>query len=138
MTRQLRVAALAVGLHAAASAAHGVPHAAVPVPLAPWQWAFVYGVIVLAPLVALGLLRRGKVEVGGTLLAVSMAASLLFGVYFHFVAPTPDHVGAVPAGPWRGPFRVTALVAAIVDAVGVFVGVRLMDGRWRSDTAAEA
>ena len=138
MTRQFRVAALAVGLHTAASAAHGVPHAVIPVPLAPWQWAFVYGVIVLAPLVALGLLWRGREAAGATLLAVSMAASLAFGVYFHFVAPTPDHVGAVPAGPWRGPFRVTALLVAVTDAVGALVGVRLLGSSRRNSTAVEA
>ncbi|NHN58904.1 MULTISPECIES: hypothetical protein [Halorussus] len=137
MARELRVAALAVGLHTAASAAHGVPHAAIPVPLSRWQWAFVYGVIVLAPLVALGLLWRGQEATGATALAVSMAASLVFGVYFHFVAPNPDHVGAISAGPWRGPFRMTALSAAVTDALGVLVGAWLVTAgvSWDGDTA---
>ncbi|UPV74281.1 hypothetical protein M0R89_17305 [Halorussus limi] len=125
MVRKLAVATLTVVLHLAANAAHGVPHAAIPVPLAAWQRAFVFGVVALAPLVALGFLWRGQSRAGAGLLAVSMAASLAFGLYFHFGAPNPDHVDAVRAGPWRSPFRTTAVLVAAIDAVGALVGLWL-------------
>lgn len=136
MTRRRRVAVLAVGVHAVASAAHGVPHAAIPVPLAAWQWAFVFGVVVFAPLAALGLLWRGATTVGAALLAASMAASLAFGVYFHFAVPNPDHVHAVRAGPWRSSFRATALAVALADAAGVVVGVGLASGSRRTPSSS--
>lgn len=125
MARELTVAALAVVLHLVANAAHGLPHAEAPVPLAAWQWAFVYAVVLLAPVVALGSLWRGRPRAGAGLLAVSMAASLAFGLYFHFGVPNPDHVDAVSAGPWREPFRATAILVVLTDAIGAFVGVRL-------------
>jgi hypothetical protein len=128
MVRRLREAAVTVGLHVVANAAHGVPHAAAPVPLAPWQSAFVFGVVLSAPLAALGLLWTGgpeRTRVGAVLFSISMAASLVFGLYFHFVVPNPDHVSTVSAGPWRGPFRATAVLVALVDAVGVAVGIRI-------------
>ena len=129
MPRELSTAAAAVGLHTVANVAHGVPHAEVPVALARWQTAFVYLVVLAAPVVALGLLWRGRFRAGATLLAASMAASLAFGLFFHFVVPNPDHVDAVPTGPWRGPFRATAVLVALSDAVGVAVGVWLLADR---------
>jgi hypothetical protein len=137
MARDRRVAALALGLHLVANAAHGVPHTAIPVPLAPWQWAFVFGGIVLAPVAAFALLRRGRARAGASLFAVSMAASLAFGAYFHYATPNPDHVNAVPAGPWRGPFRATALLV-VADALGVLVGAWLAIGLRRNSAPAEA
>lgn len=125
MARNLTVAALVVVLHLVANAAHGLPHAEAPVPLAAWQWAFVYVVVLLAPVVALGVLWRGRPRAGAGLLAASMTASLVFGLYFHFGVPNPDHVDAVRAGPWRGTFRATAVLIALMDAIGAFVGVRL-------------
>ncbi|WP_137287501.1 hypothetical protein [Halorussus salinisoli] len=126
MARELQVAALAVGLHLVANLAHGVPHLAAPVPLATWQWAFVFAVVVLAPLVAFGLLWHGRPRGGAWLIAVSMAASLAFGLYFHFGVPNPDHVDAVRAGPWHRPFRTTATLVAAVDAVAALVGLWLV------------
>lgn len=138
MAPELRAAGVAVGLHIVSNLAHGVPHAMIPVPLAVWQPAFVYGVVFFVPLVALWLVWRGRRTVGATLLAISMAASLAFGAYFHYVAVTPDRVDAVPAGPWRSPFRVTALSVALTEAVGVIVGAWLaIGGVSRSRAAGE-
>lgn len=131
MARKLTVAALAVVLHLVANAAHGLPHAEAPVPLAAWQWAFVYSVVLLTPVVALGVLWRGRPRAGAGLLAASMAASLVFGLYFHFGVPNPDHVDVVRAGPWREAFRATAVLIALTDAIGVLVGV------WVASNAAK-
>lgn len=125
MERHVKLAAAVVGLHTVVNAVHGLPHAAIPVALAGWQWAFVVGVVFLGPLAALWLGWRGRSASGWVLLAASLAASLAFGVSFHFAVPNPDHVHAVSAGTWRGSFAVTAVLAAVVDAVGVLAGVRL-------------
>lgn len=138
MKRNTKTAAAVVALHAAVNAGHGIPHAAIPVPLAAWQWAFVVAVVGVAPPVSVWALWRGRRKLGAVLLAVSMAASLAFGLYFHFVAPTNDHVAAIPAGPWQVPFRATALLAVVVDAVGVLLGVRMTSDSRRRATAVEA
>lgn len=134
MARGLRTATAIVGLHTVVNLAHGVPHAAIPVELSTGQWAFVLAVVLLAPLVALGLLWRNRSRTGAFLLAVSMAASLSFGLYYHFAVPNPDHVHAISAGPWRGPFRTTAVLVAAVDAFGVAAGVRI----WRQVNASSS
>lgn len=125
MARGVRVAAVIVGLHTAANLGHGVPHAAVPVELATGQRAFVVAIVLTAPLFALGLLWRGRNRTGASLLVASMAASLLFGLYHHFAVPNPDHVHSVLVGPWRDAFRTTAVLVAVVDAVGVVAGLRI-------------
>lgn len=132
MSRERRVAGVALALHLVANLAHGVPHGAIPVPLAAWQWAFVSSVVFLGPVVGFELLRRGREVAGTSLFAGAMAASLAFGLYFHFGPPNPDHVHAVAGVPWGGLFRSTATLVAVVDAVGALVGVWLLSDSSKS------
>ena len=124
-TERPRIAVLVVAAHTVLSLAHGVPHVAIPVSLTSWQTAFVSVVVVIAPLVALVGLWRGRLRAGAFVLAVSMAASAVFGAYFHFAVPNPDHVHSIPAGSWQTPFVVTAALTVVVDVLGVAVGVLL-------------
>lgn len=133
--RTLRTPGVALGLHLVVNVAHGVAHAAIPVSLAPWQWTFVVVVVFLGPVVAFELLRRGRAVVGATLFAVSMAASLAFGLVFHFGPPNPDHVHAVAGQPWAGTFRTTATLVAVSDAIGVLVGIWLLSDASRRSVA---
>lgn len=120
----LRAAGVVVGLHYAANLAHGVVHAGVPVPLTGGQTAFVALVVTVAPAVGLLLLWRDRVVPGWAFLAAVLAASFVFGVVFHYVLATPDHVGAVPAGPWQLPFSATAALVALVDGGGALAAAR--------------
>ncbi|WP_227352717.1 hypothetical protein [Haladaptatus salinisoli] len=126
MTRKRTVAAVALGAYLLANLAHGVPHAAVPVPLTPFQSAFV-AAVTLAPIVGFVLLLRGSERLGSAVFVVSMAASLAFGVYFHFLVPNPDSVRAV-SGPWSGPFFLTAALVAAAGAAGVVAGAWPLNG----------
>jgi uncharacterized membrane protein YdbT with pleckstrin-like domain len=56
--------------------------------------AFVEAVILVGPLLAMAL-------------QWTMAGSLVFGLYHHFVAMGRDHVGAQGAGMWGGTFVIT-------------------------------
>lgn len=96
---------------------HGRAHEALAVPLAPWQQAFVWIVIVVLPWAAfLGLWRlRTRAALAG--LAAVIAAGLLFGVYFHFGPLNPDHVSHQPPGSSGALFRTTAAALAVVDLV---------------------
>lgn len=56
-----------------------------------------------------------------------MAASLAFGVYFHFLVQNPDNVLAV-TGSWHGPFFLTAVLVAVAGAAGVVAGMWNFEG----------
>lgn len=125
-------------IHALVSALHGAAHEQLDVPLSTFQNLYVLLVIVIAPVVAWLLLWRKQFLAGAVLLLCSMAGSLFFGVYNHFVASSPDHVSHVAAaasGIWVVVFQVTAALLAVVEAFGCLVGVwllRLSSGGSRS------
>ena len=79
---------------------------------------------VIAPIVAAILLWTSWSLLGSRLLAVSMAAALLFGVCYHYILVSTDHVAHLPPGDQQGLFQSTALLMAISQIVGVVVGVR--------------
>lgn len=108
--------------HMAVVLLHGEAHARLAVELGSWQTVFAATVIVLAPLVAAVLLWTRYWCSGALLLAASMAGSLVFGVYHHFVAVSPDHVSHLPPGEARELFRVTAWLLPISEAAGLVVG----------------
>lgn len=56
-------------------------------------------------------------------LASCMAASLVFGVYYHYMAVPPDNVWHLPAGNAQERFRVTALLLAATETSGLAVGI---------------
>jgi hypothetical protein len=77
---------------------HGTAHRELAVSLSPAQTLFVYVVIVLAPLVALGLLWTRYVNVALWLFLTAMCASLLFGAYYHYVFDSLDNIHDLPPG----------------------------------------
>lgn len=64
-----------------------------------------------------------------------MFGSFVFGVYYHFIADTIDHVAHVahlePAF-WSQMFRLTSYLLAITELLGSAVGVMLLVGRRQS------
>ena len=110
-------------VHFAVVVFHGSAHTNLKVDLAAWQSVFVLIVIVVAPLVAAILIWTRLSRFGFVLLAASMAGALLFGVYFHYLAISPDHVSHLPPGDAQGAFRWTALLLAITEAIGLTIGL---------------
>src|SRR5262249_48893779 len=88
---------------------HGRAHEELHGDFSTWQNAFVYSVIVVAPLVAVVLYWTPWRAAGALLLGVSMLAGCLFGIYYHFIAISPDNVGHLPAGDAQGFFKATAV-----------------------------
>jgi hypothetical protein len=107
--------------HAAVGLLHGVAHAGQGVWLGPAGNAFVLLVIGLGPFAALAVVEAGRRRTGAALLAATMAASLAFGVWNHFVAAGPDHVAHLAPGPWAACFRWTAVLLVATEVAGVAV-----------------
>jgi hypothetical protein len=84
-------------------------------------------VVLVFPLIATGLLWTSKKRHGLILLSLSMFGSLLFGLYYHFLAVSPDHIHSQPSGGWGTTFVLTAYRLLIAEAIGTYVGVRY---RW--------
>jgi hypothetical protein len=112
-------------VHLAVVLLHGAGHRQLGVDLELWQNIFVWIVIVIGPLVALAIINLpGQRRKGFCLLLVTMAGSLLFGVYFHFVGESFDHVSHREHDAWGSTFTVTAMLLALVEGLGCWIGFR--------------
>ncbi len=128
-SKAVRLALYAVVAHAAILVVHSTAHEILGVKASTPQLVFIVAVIIVAPLVAGLLLWKGKVKAGALLLTCSMAGALAFGVYYHFVADTSDHVSHValmsPAG-WAVAFQASALLLALAEALGAWAGASVL------------
>jgi hypothetical protein len=118
------LATLAVVLHGVVVWFHGAAHKdlGVGLPYA-WQRIFVNVVILGAPVVALVLIWTPLKRCGYLTLALSMAGALVFGIYHHYMAISPDHVGHLPPGDAQSMFKATAALLVLTEAFGTVVGV---------------
>lgn len=90
------------------------------------QFLFVVLVIVIAPLLAGVLLWMNARAAGAALLALSMAGAFFFGLYYHFVLISSDHIFHVPGisgSIWVRAFQVTAVLLVLIEGVGVIAGI---------------
>jgi len=94
---RLLISTLAV-VHVLVAAWHGSAHESLRVTLPPAKMAFVYLVIILAPLVAAVMIWRPHVRPAVLFFLLSMLGSFLFGVYHHYVAVSMDHIHHLPTG----------------------------------------
>lgn len=118
-----RSGTIVVVFHAVVVTLHGLAHEKIPVPLSLFQSLFVSSMIVLAPIVAIILLWTPLQKAGGWLLLGSMTGSLLFGVYYHFIAISPDRISQIPLTGWGILFLITAILLVLVEGLGCGVGV---------------
>jgi len=123
---------IAVLAHLLVSLVHGYAHSKLGVGLSVWQNWYVLIVITVAPLVSLSLIWTRYRRVGFLLLMASMAGSLTFGAYYHYVVISPDHVSHLPPGDAQGMFRVTAVLLLVTELFGLLVGVKGLEADPRS------
>lgn len=120
--RQVITSLAAVVLaHFAVSAVHGAAHSGAHVTLGPAGMAFVYVVILAGPLVGLAVAFR-QPQVGASIVGLTMAGSLAFGLINHFIIQGADHVAHVEPA-WRMLFGSTAALLVVIEAAGTFVGL---------------
>jgi hypothetical protein len=108
---------LVVLAHLAVSVLHGRAHTGAAVPMSSAANLFIIAVIVVAPLLGAVVLWFFSTQAGAWLLALSLAASFMFGVVNHFILESPDHVARI-ASDWKGLFTVTAVLVALTEALG--------------------
>ena len=134
-TRAVKLTALGlVGFHFLTVVLHSVAHEVLKVKATPAQLAFIIPVIIVAPVVAGFMLLKFE-KAGAVLLLVSMLGSFAFGLYYHFVADTIDHVSHVARMQpefWSAMFQVTSYLLAASEVAGVVVAWMLMAGRPQS------
>ena len=123
MLRHRIVCTSAVLAHLAVMMLHGRAHDALRVGLSTWQNIYVLVVIAIAPLIAMLLLWTRYARMGLLLLVISMAGSLIFGLVYHYVIVSPDHVSHLPPGDAQGLFRTTAVLLMLTELAAVIAGL---------------
>jgi hypothetical protein len=118
-------ALIVVAIHFVVVVLHSIAHQVLPVNASSAQLAFIVPVIVVAPVVAAIMLPKFE-KAALVLLTASMLGSFLFGVYYHFIADTIDHVAHVAHREplfWSQMFQITSYLLAITEAAGLVVGL---------------
>lgn len=110
-----------VVMHVIVHGLHGFAHHEIPVSLSLLQGLFVGVVVILAPIIAAGLLWTPFYRIGSWLLLGSMAGSLLSAIYNHHLVISPDHVSQVSFEGFGLLFQVTAYLMLIVDGLGCWI-----------------
>jgi hypothetical protein len=119
--------ALAVILvHLGIALLHGGAHKNLLIGLSISQEVFVWTVIIAAPLIAALLLLLKLRRAGGYFLLLSMAGSLVFGAWNHFLARGADNIASTPPNGWGLAFRVTASLLFLTEALGCGLGIGLL------------
>jgi len=124
-----RLTAVVVVVHFVVAVLHGVAHIDAGVALTAAQLVVVVVVISAAPFYGLYLHYRRPGPQGAAILVASMAASLVFGWVFHFVADTPDNVARVEpglVGAWATAFDSSAYIVACIELLGTLLAVALL------------
>lgn len=122
MKRLALLATAVVALNLVVASAHGLSHSQAHVPLQAWQLALVQLTVYAVSILAAVLYRTPRRRLGAVL-AGTMLASLLFGLYFHFVADTSDHVSLRANSAAGVLFVVTALFLVPAESLGFWFGV---------------
>ena len=128
MSTLKKIALAIVAIHFVVVVLHSIAHQLLSVNASPAQLAFIFPVIILAPVVA-GVMLPKFEKFGTVLLTASMIGSFIFGVYYHLIADTIDHVAHVAQlepHRWSQMFVATSYLLAISEALGAIVGLMLL------------
>jgi hypothetical protein len=131
-------AVIIIVTHLAVATLHGVAHEVLAVSAGGRAGLLVVAAAVyVGPLLALAGLIGGRRTASALTLSVSMGAALVYGLTFHYVLRTLDHVALAPRGPWGDVFRSTAAVIAVLEACGLAAGVLLLPLPFRRRASAD-
>ena len=130
-TRTLKLAALGLtAFHFLTVVLHSVAHQVLAVRASGAQLAFIVPVIIIGPPLAGFMLPKFN-RAGAALLIASMLGSFAFGLYYHFIADTIDHVSHVarlqPAS-WSQMFQLTSYLLAVSEILCAAVAALFLAG----------
>ncbi len=113
-----------VAVHLVASLWHGSAHTQLAVALPLEKNIFVYMVILIAPIVAAGLVWTRYISMGLWVFFLSMLGALLFGTYHHYVLVSPDNIGYLPSGTpeSHSQFIASAAVIGLLELASALYG----------------
>jgi hypothetical protein len=116
--------AVLVAIHLAVAVWHGNAHTALAIALPPEKNAFLFIVILIAPLVAASLMWTRYLLVGLWMIVLSMLGALLFGVYHHYLMVSPDNIGHLPTGSAdaQSSFIASAAALALLELASALYG----------------
>jgi len=80
----------------------------------------------LVPVVALIAFAKGWPKLAGSMILLPFAVALVIGAYTHFLSPGSDNVLRMPSGEFRLPFQVSSVLLVVLEALGCWVGVRML------------
>lgn len=123
MQQFLQFSVLLVVFHFIVVGVHGIAHQIIPVPISALQYLFIVLIITLAPVVAVVMLQNNFSKTGAVLLLCSMLGALIFGIYNHFIVISPDHISQIPATSWGQTFKITTVLLAFSETLGVVIGL---------------
>jgi hypothetical protein len=118
--------AIVVAVHLLINIVHGVAHLELHTGLSLSGSVFVIAVVLILPLAAMVLVWAAQKQLGLILLSSSMLASLLFGLYHHFLIMSPDHVHSQTASPLGMTFIFTAYGLLITEAIGTYICIHFL------------
>ena len=111
-------------IHLAVTFWHGSAHRQLAIDLPPEKTLFVFGVILIAPILAAALVWTRYTSMGLYVFFLSMLGALLFGVYHHYVLVSPDNVSHLPGGSpeSHSQFVTSAFIIALVELASALYG----------------
>ena len=120
-----------VTIHLAVTLWHGSAHTQLAIALSPEKNAFVYVVILIAPIVAGGLVWTRYISIGLCVFFLSMFGAFLFGAYHHYVLVSPDNIGHLPSGSpeAHSQFIASAAVIAVFELASALAGAFSLGSR---------
>ena len=116
--------AVLVAIHFAVALWHGNAHTALAIALPPEKNAFVFIVVLIAPLVAASLVWTRYVLVGVWMFFLSMLGAMLFGAYHHYILVSNDNIGHLPHGSpdAQATFIASAAALALLELASALYG----------------
>jgi len=126
-----------VVVHLVATLWHGDAHSRLAIELSPGKNLFVFIVILIAPLVAAGLVWTRYATIGLWVFVLSMIGALLFGVYHHYVLVSSDNVSHLSGDhpEFHSQFSRSAAVIALLEFASALYGAFCLGSRYAKSRA---
>jgi hypothetical protein len=111
-------------VHFAILMAHSTAHDRLHIQLSPAQSAYAIAAMLVAPLIAGGLLWTKLSRIGAGLFTLSMAGSLIFAGYNHFLSGTNDNTLQMQHTGWGWVFFISSILLFLIELAGCAVGLQ--------------